>query len=117
MTLERKQLGREGETAAAQYLEDKGYRVLYRNFRTRIGEIDLICEKDAIVVFVEVRSKRSNRFGSGAESVNWKKQQKVRLVAQVFLSHKQWFDRPVRFDVIDVHFSPLIHIQQIENAF
>lgn len=117
MSFERKRLGREGEAAAARYLEDKGYRILYRNFRTRLGEIDLICEKDGIVVIVEVRSKRSQRFGTGAESVNWQKQHKVRQVAQVFLAQKKWHDRSVRFDVIAIQFSPTIQIQHIENAF
>ncbi len=117
MTHERKRLGKAGEEEAAKFLREKGYRILFRNYRVRLGEIDIICEKDATVIFVEVRSKSSLSYGTGAESVNWQKQTKVRQVAQSFLAQKQWYDRLVRFDVIDVHFTPEPQINHIENAF
>lgn len=117
MTMARRELGVAGEEAAANFLVQKGYRILYRNYRVRLGEIDIICEKEGRIVFVEVRSKKSTRFGTGAESVNWQKQQKIRQVAQAFLAYKSWFDRALQFDVIDVSFGDSIHIQHIENAF
>lgn len=117
MTHERKRLGKAGEEEAAKYLRNKGYRILFQNYRVRMGEIDIICEKDTSVVFVEVRSKSSRSYGTGAESVNWQKQKKVRQVAQVFLAQKQWYDRSIRFDVIDVYFTNEPQINHIENAF
>lgn len=117
MTHERKLLGKAGEDEAAKWLQRNGYRIVYRNYRSRLGEIDIICEKDALLIFVEVRSKRSLRFGSGAESVNYQKQNKVRQVAQVFLAQQRLYDQSIRFDVIDVQFTPTIQINHIENAF
>lgn len=117
MTHERQRLGKAGEEEAAKYLRQQEYRILFRNYRVRLGEVDIICEKDNTIIFVEVRSKSSLSFGTGAESVTWQKQNKVRQVAQAFLAQKQWYDRPIRFDVIDVYFTPEPQINHIENAF
>lgn len=117
MTMHRRLLGQAGEGLAAQYLRKKGYRILERNYRTRYGEIDIICKKGDQIVFVEVRSKRGNRFGTGAESVNWQKQQRVRSVAQFYLKQKQLLSAPIQFDVIDVQFEPKLEIVHIEHAF
>lgn len=117
MTFERKALGRAGEAAAAHYLMQKGYKVIFRNYRTRLGEVDLICEWNSFIVFVEVRSKQSLRFGTGAESVIRRKQNRIRQAAMLFLSQRGWQDRQIRFDVIDVYFSPEPRILHIENAF
>lgn len=117
MTIQRRLLGKAGEDAATIYLRKKGYQILERNYRTRFGEIDIICKKGETIIFVEVRSKRGNRFGSGAESVNWNKQQKIRMVAQFYLNHKRLFNSPIQFDVIDIQFEPKIHLRHIEHAF
>lgn len=117
MTYERLRLGKAGENEAVKYLRSKGYRILFRNYRVRLGEIDIICEKGEHLIFVEVRSKSGISFGTGAESVNWQKQNKIRQVAQAFLAQNQLFDRAVRFDVIDVLFTPTAQITHIENAF
>lgn len=114
---DRKEWGRRGEEQAAEYLRSKGYRILYRNYRTRTGEIDIIAESEGVIVFVEVRSKRSTRFGRGAESVDFRKQNRVRQAALFFLSQKGLLDRRIRFDVIDVFFAPAPQILHLESAF
>lgn len=110
-------MGRTGEEEAARFLIGKGYTLLYRNYRTKLGEIDIICKTGDTIVFVEVRTKRTVRFGTGAESVQWSKQNKIRLVAQHFLAHKGMLDRPIRFDVIDIFLNHEPQITHIMNAF
>ena len=67
---DRSSVGRRGEEAACAYLAERGYRILDRNWRCRLGEIDIVAERGDIVVFVEVRTRTGTRFGTGAESVD-----------------------------------------------
>ncbi|MGO4543859.1 YraN family protein [Paenibacillus sp. 2TAB23] len=100
---QRKQTGERGEQAAYAYLSKANYTILERNWRCRSGEIDIIAEYDGRLIFVEVRTRTaSGKFGSAAESVDYRKQQKVRNTAQVYLKSMGRLDAAQRFDVIAV---------------
>ena len=90
--------GRLAEDRALTVLEQAGLRLIERNYHSRYGEIDLIMEDGRTVVFVEVRYRRSDRYGSAAESVNRQKQTKLILTAAAFLRDRR-LNRPSRFDV------------------
>ncbi len=114
----RRALGAEGESLAARWYEDNGYEILERNWRRREGEIDLIVRRGKTVVFSEVKTRSSDRFGSGAESVLDAKQRRIRRLAARWLSEltpasgRHRVD--VRFDVVSVTAG---RVEVIENAF
>jgi putative endonuclease len=109
--------GREAETRAWQYLQSRGLRLLQRNFRSRRGEIDLVLQDQDSLVFVEVRYRRESRFGSGAESVDRRKQSKLIACAQTYMqAYPEIAQQPCRFDVISVG-GPDESIEWIRNAF
>lgn len=97
-----KTLGRLGETLAAQYLTARGYRLVCRNFRTALGEIDLIAHEDDTIVFVEVKTRLSARHGRPSEAVSYHKQRKIIRMAHVYLSRINGWHQPCRFDVIEI---------------
>ena len=110
--------GRTGEDLAVCYLESHGYTIVERNYRMRIGEIDIIARDGECLVFVEVKTRRSSRFGSPFDAVDFRKQQQVSRVALAFMTQNRCGEMPVRFDVIGVHLekqSPRIEL--IKNAF
>lgn len=93
--------GRRWEQYAETFLTGRGMRCIARNHRCRGGEIDLIMLACELVVFVEVRYRRSTRFGTAAESVDLRKQQRIICAAQDFLMHhEQYANNPCRFDVL-----------------
>ena len=103
MTASRLRLGRTGEQAAAYWYAHNGYRLVAQNWRCRNGEIDLIVEREGELVFAEVKTRASSRFGSGIEAVTQAKVRKVRQLAAVWLSANPGGDgRSVRFDVVGV---------------
>ncbi|MEO0080614.1 MAG: YraN family protein, partial [candidate division WOR-3 bacterium] len=95
-----RELGRVGEDWARHYLEKKGYRLLDSNVRSRLGEIDLVCQDRTTIVFVEVKTRRSNRFGLPAEAVGPKKQMRLRRLAEEYLIANRREGQDVRFDVV-----------------
>lgn len=102
----RKATGQLGEEAACLYLIEANYNILTRNWRCRIGEIDIIAEQSDRFVFVEVRTrKEGGKYGTAAESVDYRKQQKVRDAAQVYLRSVGRSDASIRFDVIAITLS------------
>ncbi len=109
-----------GEDVACEYLEGQGYRIIARNFRTRFGEIDIIAEQGAYIVFAEVKSRKNARFAEAREFVNLSKQRKILASAELWLSGHITGLQP-RFDVIEVYGeenSPAVPcINLFENAF
>lgn len=97
-----KELGRRGEAQAAAFLRAAGYRLLVANYRCRLGEIDLVCEQGAMLVFVEVKTRRTCSHGAPQEAVDARKQAQVLRCAQVLLAERNWWHRPCRFDVMAV---------------
>ncbi|WP_138751604.1 YraN family protein [Paenibacillus sinopodophylli] len=101
--INRKLTGELGEKAACDYLLAADYAILERNWRCRSGELDVIAELDGRFIFVEVRARTAGgKFGTAAESVDYRKQQKVRNTAQVYLKSIGRIDAPQRFDVVAV---------------
>lgn len=116
-------IGQQAENAALHFLQAQGMHLVERNYRCRSGEIDLVMQHKSELVFVEVRYRGQGRFGDGAESVDFRKQQKIIKCAEHFLQHhKQYSQHPCRIDVISI--SRQINIAQsrpaidwIPNAF
>lgn len=108
-----KSLGNKGEKRAAAYLTSKGYKIIERNYRCKLGEIDLIAEKDNIIVFVEVKTRSNDRFGKGFEAVVHKKIDKIRKVAMLYMIQKD-LQKEIRFDVISIDDNVITHF---EGAF
>ena len=92
--------GADGERLAAQYLERRGYRILEHNYRTRMGEIDLIAKDGGTLVFVEVKARTDERFGGPAEAITKAKQARIGRLAQQYLAARRLADRLCRFDVV-----------------
>ncbi len=95
-------LGRFGEDAAEGFLRAKGMGCLARRFRIRRGEVDLVMESGELLVFVEVKTRHDSRFGRPAESVSPEKRRRLARAAEAFLAERNAFDRPCRFDVVEV---------------
>jgi putative endonuclease len=114
----RRARGAQGESLAAQWYEDNGYEILDRNWRRREGEVDLIVRRGKTVVFIEVKTRSSDRFGSGAESVLDAKQRRIRRLAARWLSELTPASGrarvEVRFDVVTVTAG---RVEVIEDAF
>lgn len=112
------ELGRKGEDIAATYLDKNGYQILYRNYRTRNGEIDIICRRAGTVIFVEVKTRTNTTFGFPEESITRNKQDHIRKVA---LEYLKAFNHPfneVRFDVIGIMVEKGVpSINHLEGAF
>ena len=119
----RKDVGGLGESLAREMLEQKGFSIVKQNYRCKIGEIDIICKKDKLLVFCEVKCRRSFTFGIPAEAVDSKKIRHIRRVASWYLSQKMclyrlYKDYDMRFDVVEVVFvNDEYEINHIENAF
>ncbi len=102
----RRELARRGEAAAAAWAEARGWRILCRNYRCRQGEIDLVAREGGTVVFVEVKARRGNAFGSPREAVDGRKRARIARVARHFLMVNALADAPCRFDVAGVTVGP-----------
>jgi len=107
------------EDLACSYLKRKGYQILDRNVYLLKKEVDIVALDGETVVFVEVKGRRSERFGGPSESVGGKKQEHLISIAGAYLERMNLWDRPSRFDVISVRLSddqdP--RLEHIENAF
>jgi putative endonuclease len=113
-----RQVGQWGEDAALAYLRGFGYSLLERNFRCRSGEVDLIMQDGREIVFVEVKTRRSLRYGAPQEAVGWSKQQKVRTLAQYYLQKNGLSDIDTRFDVVAIMLSAGGHsIEHLQGVF
>ena len=98
----RARVGRSAEIAAAAELGKRGYRIVASNYRSRSGEIDLIAREGDSLVFIEVRCKRTNAYGSPAESITASKRQKLIATAEQYLADNDLADTACRFDVVEV---------------
>ena len=118
MSKEHLYLGESGEEAACALLKKNGYKILVRNYKNRLGEIDIIaCDKDTIC-FIEVKSRHSNKFGFPQEAIFASKQRKISKVALSFLKENNLFDKKARFDVVSVMYSgEKSRSDLIKNAF
>jgi len=119
MTRTRLNLGRRGEQLAEQKLILSGYAIMARNYRCREGEIDLVAQRGETTVFVEVRTRRGEAFGSPEASITPRKRQHLIAAAQSYLQANQLTDAAWRIDVVAVELSgrgDVLRVDIIENA-
>jgi len=111
-------LGRRGEEVAAQYLLRRGCRILARNYRCPLGELDLVAEEDGVIVFVEVKTRRGGRAGTGAQAVTTHKRRRLLRLARYYLAVHGLAGGPCRFDVISLAVSSgRARVEVVRHAF
>ena len=112
-------IGALGEKIAADYLTGLGYMIRERNFRSREGEIDIIAEKDDFLVFIEVRTRTSNSYGTPEESVTAQKKERLIALAEVYIEDRDDLPSSWRIDVVAIELGPkreVSRLEIIENA-
>lgn len=110
--------GQSRERMAEKHLRKKGYKTIARNFRSPFGEIDIVARHKETIVFIEVKARRSHRFGVPQEAITAAKQRKISMTALAYLKKYHSVDTPARFDVVaiqETQTSPRIEV--ITNAF
>ena len=95
---------------AVTYLKKKKYKILEQNYSCDVGEIDIICKDKDEIVFVEVKTRQTQKFGLPREAVTDYKQNKIRLVATIYLQKNNQLNEKIRFDVIEILGDELNHL-------
>lgn len=114
----KKDLGNQGEDKACLFLKEKGFTILYRNWRTKRGEIDIIAEKNDAIVFVEVKTLPSGSLETLSRELDKRKQKRIAETAKRFLTiNRKYNERVIRFDVIVIDMPGFPNVYHIENAF
>jgi putative endonuclease len=114
----RSRVGRRGEDLAYELLKKKGYKVLERNFKSPLGEIDIVAREGKTLAFVEVKTRLSSDFGSAKWAVGPRKQRKLSMVALDYLKRHSLSDQSARFDVVAIDLGQgLEKIELFRNAF
>lgn len=114
----RQKLGKTGEALAERHLRQKGYQILERNYRNKLGEVDLIARDNGTLVFVEVKTRRTDSYGSPRLAITPQKQKKLSITALAYLKQTRQINCKARFDVVLINTagdSP--EIETIQNAF
>ena len=96
-------LGKSGEEIAAEYLENKGYNIIDRNFRCVLGEIDLIVKRKGILTFVEVKTRRKNTFGSPADAITYIKRKHMYKTAEYYILKNKIAKKDITLDVVEIY--------------
>lgn len=120
MDRSRLSIGKIGESLAIAHFKAQGCKILAQNYRVGRGEIDLIVQDGQFIVFVEVKTRRSLKFGLPQEAVTRQKQKQISKIALGYLKAENLWDAPCRFDVIGIHLSyqfELLNLEHIESAF
>lgn len=115
-----KDIGSFGEALARDYLISKGYKILNMNFRNKFGEIDIICKKNNLLIFCEIKSRYSNSFGYPIESITCYKQKQIIKLSELYLISKKYYNFNVRYDIIEVIFNTITSshiINHVQDAF
>jgi putative endonuclease len=115
----RRLFGQAGEATAESYLLRKGYRIVAKNLRSSLGELDLVAEDGQVLVFVEVKARRTEDFGGAIHAVHQRKQEKLIQLASLFLARHHLTNRICRFDVVLLQGTGTTtqQIEHIQNAF
>jgi putative endonuclease len=101
-TGERVELGKWGEDCACRELRRRGYEILERRYRTRYGEIDIIASDRGVLVFIEVKARRSATYGPPVEAVTWHKRRRLLQLAESYIAARRLSNTPCRFDVVSI---------------
>lgn len=116
--MKKKEIGKKGEELAINFLKKNGYHIIKRNYICKLGEMDIIAREKDTLVFIEVKTRRSNIFGPPQAAVNISKQTKLSKVAMNFLKENNIEDIKARFDVVSIELSPIENrIELIKDAF
>ena len=114
----RQRFGEQGESLAVWYLKKNGYKILEQNYRTKLGEIDIIAKENKTLVFVEVKSRKSIRYGNPKWALTPKKQRKISMVALTYLKATNQSNIKARFDVVAITANQdEPKIENVKNAF
>ena len=115
---DRMRTGKKGEDIACSYLKSRGYRIVERNYKCPLGEIDIVARDRDAIVFVEVKSRKSEEFGDPQLAVGQEKQKKVSRISLTYLKDKNLYPCNARFDVVAIKMLPDgSTIELIQNAF
>lgn len=115
-----KEIGDFGEEMACNYLADNDYEILHRNYKIKLGEVDIIAKDDEYTVFIEVKTRKNNKFANASEYVDYRKIQHIKNTALSYIGSS---DTAVRFDVIEVYYThegdklKLKSLNHIKDAF
>lgn len=112
-------LGKKGERVAVKYLKKLGFEIIECGFKAMRGEIDVIARENDTIVFVEVKTRKTNEFGSPVEAVDFRKQAQIKKIASIYISKRYRKFIPCRFDVVGVFVREKgdFEISHIRNAF
>ena len=114
----KQQLGKSGEEFAVGLLKQNGYKIIARNYKTKLGEIDIIASDKDTICFIEVKLRSSDRFGTPQEAVLAKKQRQISRASLLYLKDNDLLNKKARFDVVAIIYSkskPILNL--IKNAF
>ena len=117
--MNRKELAKFGEDLATRFLKHNDYKIIERNYHSIYGEIDIICKKDNQLIFVEVKARKSLKFGEALEAITEKKRGKIIKTAYHFITKHQ-LDLSIRFDIITIQYISKekgYKFEHIKNAF
>lgn len=113
--MKKKRIGKLGEDLAVIYLKRIGYKILERNFRCRVGEVDIIAKDVEEIVFIEVKTRTNNTYGEPSEAVDYIKKEHIIKTANYYLYKNKLYNKSIRFDVIEVFLSNKFHINHIKQ--
>ena len=117
MSRQRQIIGKEGEEIARRYLEKRGYKIVTANYRTRHGEIDLIAKDGTTLVFIEVKTRTQDKFGSPFDALTARKCMNISKVALHYLITHGGTEQPARFVVVSVRPGDTVEVEIVRNAF
>lgn len=112
---QKKQLGDQGEKMALNFLQKLGYKIIETNFRKPFGEIDIIAKDKETLVFIEVKARSNEKFGSPEEAITFWKKRRIIKAAQYYLLKNNLKNIPFRIDVIAIKIDPLDKIAKIRH--
>jgi len=118
MTDRKQKIGKMGESIAVRYLKKQGYRIVEQNYRSKVGEIDIIAREKQSLVFVEVKTRSSGSFGSPKWAITPKKQKAISMAALYYLKMTNQNNVDARFDVVSILLQGEdTQIELVRNAF
>ena len=109
--------GKRSEIIAADFLKEKGYKILETNYKNKIGEIDIIAQDKDCIVFIEVKARLSQKFGHPLDAIDERKQEKIHRIASLYLVKNRKYGKPCRFDAISILGLENPEIRHIIDAF
>ncbi len=114
----RRHTGESGESIAVKFLKKNGYKIIERNYRCKLGEIDIIAQDNRVLAFIEVKARRTDEFGGPKWAVTPRKQRKISMVALKYLKETEQMGKKARFDVVAIRLLPdAPDVEIIKNAF